>query len=56
MSFLSTSRKVWRTNSHTKEIIDVITHPAFYAGWPPTMMAPRLARQAFEEVDGTAGN
>lgn len=32
------------------EIIAVITHIAFYAGWPPAMSALRLARQVFEEI------
>jgi 4-carboxymuconolactone decarboxylase len=34
------------------EIIAVITHLAFYAGWPPSMTALRLARQVFEEAAG----
>jgi 4-carboxymuconolactone decarboxylase len=32
------------------EIIELITHLAFYAGWPPAMTALTIARQAFEEV------
>lgn len=37
-------------NGLTKEeIIGVITHLAFYAGWPPAMTALRIARQVFEE-------
>ncbi|HEX7782422.1 MAG TPA: carboxymuconolactone decarboxylase family protein [Sphingobium sp.] len=32
------------------EIIETITHLAFYAGWPPAMSALQAARQAFEEA------
>ena len=31
------------------EIIETITHLAFYAGWPPAMTALQIARKAFEE-------
>ncbi len=34
-----------------EEIIGIITHIAFYAGWPPAMTALRIARQVFEEMD-----
>lgn len=38
-------------NGLTKEeIVGVITHLAFYAGWPPAMTALRIARQVFEEA------
>jgi 4-carboxymuconolactone decarboxylase len=30
------------------EIIETITHLAFYAGWPPAMTALQIARKAFE--------
>jgi 4-carboxymuconolactone decarboxylase len=30
------------------EIIETITHLAFYAGWPPAMTALRIARTVFE--------
>jgi 4-carboxymuconolactone decarboxylase len=32
------------------EIIELITHLAFYAGWPPAMTALTIAKRAFEEV------
>ena len=32
------------------EIIETITHLAFYAGWPPAMTALPIARKAFEEA------
>jgi 4-carboxymuconolactone decarboxylase len=32
------------------EIIETITHVAFYAGWPPAMTALQIAKLAFEEV------
>jgi 4-carboxymuconolactone decarboxylase len=37
-----------RTNGVTKdEIVEMITHLAFYAGWPPCMSALRIAREVF---------
>jgi 4-carboxymuconolactone decarboxylase len=32
------------------EIIEAITHLAFYAGWPPAMTALQIARRVFEEA------
>jgi len=32
------------------EIIGTITHPAFYAGWPPAMTALQIARKVFDEA------
>ncbi len=32
------------------EIIETITHLAFYAGWPPAMTALQTARKVFEEA------
>jgi 4-carboxymuconolactone decarboxylase len=32
------------------EISEVITHLAFYAGWPPASTAIGIARKVFEEV------
>ena len=34
------------------EIIAVITHLAFYAGWPPAMTALQIARTVFAETGG----
>ncbi|HEV8439313.1 MAG TPA: carboxymuconolactone decarboxylase family protein [Methylomirabilota bacterium] len=37
-------------NGVTKEEIgELITHLAFYAGWPSAMTAARIAKQVFEE-------
>ncbi len=37
-------------NGVTKaEIAEIITHLAFYAGWPSSMTAARIAREVFEE-------
>jgi 4-carboxymuconolactone decarboxylase len=37
-------------NGVTKqEIAEVITHLAFYAGWPSSMTAARIAKEVFEE-------
>jgi 4-carboxymuconolactone decarboxylase len=32
------------------EIIETITHLAFYSGWPPAMTALQIARKVFEET------
>ena len=32
------------------EIIETITHLAFYAGWPPAMTALQIARAALDEA------
>ena len=32
------------------EIIETITHLAFYAGWPPAMTTLRIAREVFEKT------
>jgi 4-carboxymuconolactone decarboxylase len=37
-------------NGVTKdELIELITHLAFYSGWPTTMSAANVARKVFEE-------
>lgn len=33
----------------TSEIAEVITHLAFYSGWPSSMTAARIAKEVFEE-------
>jgi 4-carboxymuconolactone decarboxylase len=38
----------------TDEIAEVITHLAFYSGWPSSMTAARIAKEVFEER-GPAG-
>ena len=38
-------------NGVTKhQIIETITHLAFYAGWPPAMTALQIVRKVFEET------
>ncbi|GLS17915.1 hypothetical protein GCM10007874_09310 [Labrys miyagiensis] len=32
------------------EIIETISHLAFYAGWPPAMTSLQIARKVFEET------
>jgi 4-carboxymuconolactone decarboxylase len=32
------------------EIIETITHLAFYSGWPPAMTALQIAKRVFEEA------
>lgn len=40
-------------NGVTKdELIELITHLAFYAGWPTANTAVAIARKVFGEVDG----
>jgi len=34
-----------------QELVDVITHLAFYAGWPKAMSAIRVARELFEKEE-----
>ena len=34
-----------------EELIELITHMAFYAGWPNANSAVNAARQAFEQLD-----
>ncbi len=39
-------------NGVTKdEIIEAITHLAFYAGWPPAVTALQIARRVFDEAE-----
>lgn len=44
-------RKGLENGLSREEIIAVITHLAFYAGWPPAMTALKIARQVFDEID-----
>jgi len=34
-----------------EEIVEAITHLAFYAGWPPAMTALPIAKKVFEEAE-----
>ena len=34
------------------ELIELITHPAFYAGWPPASTAVAIARRVFADAAG----
>jgi len=38
-----------------EELGEVITHLAFYAGWPVAMTAARLTKQVFDERSATEG-
>jgi 4-carboxymuconolactone decarboxylase len=41
-------------NGVTKdELVELITHLAFYSGWPTAMSAIRLAKEAFEDTAGS---
>lgn len=35
-----------------EELIELITHLAFYCGWPPAMSALRVAKEEFEKHGG----
>lgn len=37
------------------EIIEMVTHLAFYAGWPTAGTAIGIVRQVFEQADAEAG-
>jgi 4-carboxymuconolactone decarboxylase len=37
-----------------EEIVEVITHLAFYAGWPTANTAVPIAQRAFDEAKGTS--
>jgi 4-carboxymuconolactone decarboxylase len=39
-----------------EEIAEVITHLAFYAGWPPASTAVGIARKVFEETSAKEGS
>jgi 4-carboxymuconolactone decarboxylase len=40
------------TNGVTKEeLVEAISHLAFYSGWPTAMSALRLAREAFDQSE-----
>ena len=38
-------------SSATYKLIEVITHLAFYAGWPAASTAVTIARRVFEESE-----
>lgn len=43
-------RKALENGVTRDEIVETITHLAFYAGWPPAMTALQIARKAFDEA------
>ena len=48
---LPTHLKLARQNGVTREeLVEVITHLAFYAGWPTAATAVGIARRAFDEA------
>lgn len=50
---LPTHLKLALQNGVTRdELIEVITHLAFYAGWPTAATAVAIARRVFNEADG----
>ncbi|TAL80330.1 MAG: carboxymuconolactone decarboxylase family protein [Beijerinckiaceae bacterium] len=51
-------RKALENGVSREEIIEIITHLAFYSGWPTASTAIAIARQVFADVDQreTGGN
>jgi 4-carboxymuconolactone decarboxylase len=47
-------RKALENGVTREEIIEMITHLAFYSGWPTASTAIAIVRQAFEEADQQA--
>jgi len=45
----------WRTAFTREEIVEVITHLAFYAGWPNARTAALIAKEVFEERKAMKG-
>ena len=43
-------KKALENGGTRDEIIETITHLAFYSGWPPAMTALQIAKRAFEEA------
>lgn len=44
-------RKALENGVTRDEIVEAITHLAFYSGWPTAATALAIARQVFEQVD-----
>ena len=44
------TKKALENGITNDEIIETITHLAFYAGWPPAMTALQIVRKVFEET------
>jgi 4-carboxymuconolactone decarboxylase len=45
-------KKAMENGITKEEIIETITHLAFYAGWPPAMTTLQIARNVFDEAKG----
>lgn len=39
-----------------EELVELVTHLAFYAGWPAGNTAVRILRTVFAELDGRSGS
>jgi 4-carboxymuconolactone decarboxylase len=44
-------KKALENGLRREELIEMITHVAFYAGWPTANTAVAIAKRVFEEVD-----
>lgn len=43
-------RKALDNGLSREELVEAVTHLAFYSGWPTAMSALKIARQVFEEA------
>jgi 4-carboxymuconolactone decarboxylase len=44
-------KKALENGLRREELIEMITHVAFYAGWPPANTAVAIAKRVFDEAD-----
>ena len=44
----------FRAHRSVRELIELVTHLAFYAGWPSAMSAVTVARELFEHAGDPA--
>lgn len=49
-------KKALENGATPDEIVEVITHLAFYSGWPTASSALTIARQVFAEAEGNQAN
>ena len=48
-------KKALENGVHRKELIELITHLAFYSGWPTANTALTITRRVFDEADVSSG-
>jgi 4-carboxymuconolactone decarboxylase len=45
-----------RNGNSEEELVETLTHLAFYAGWPKSMAAMAVAKQVFQDEEPTKAN